>query len=409
MFALESNENLPDKEAFRAAVRSYQSYLLPFLSGKNDIQQIFTMPNQFNSETIPVFLSEEVYLSFQNNYLKNHGFLNKIETNQQILSLKKMTGDKLFEMLPKSSLPAFFVFLSEKSEKEELLFNFKLAKIFTECFQEIQTELDFEALLEKTVESQIGNPVQRKINLLQSFRELFEKNEWIVLISQTTSNKILTGEISRDNFDFDRNDDKRIVIFSDTQAFEDFKNNTNQTQVKFYTIKVEGKKIFGADLSKYEVIFVNPLPPKATKISQENFRQLNELFAAAKIENILLRISKFRLGYGKDYIDVKEFQKYILPIDKRLAVPNLPNFDLPVFLIEDDLGNKKIPLFATEDCFQRFRLQNAESMNLIEPYLIEGTRLFQILSRREMPQIIFNLNNQQIICEPNFALKVFCA
>ncbi len=381
-------------------VRDYQNYFVPFLLDETANSQVFTMPNQYNSDSIPVFLSAEFFVFFQENYLAKHGYLDKIAAHQKTLELRKISGTKLFNLLPKSLIPAFFVL---PSDTEEIIFNFNLTKVFVECFQEFQSETDLEKLLNLT------EPPEN-FNLWQYFRALFEHSEWLVLISQTTSKKILNGEMSRDNFALDRNNDRRIILFSDQQTFQDFKELTNQTAVKFYTIKIQSNQIFRADLSAYEAIIVNPKPPQAIQISKNKVSQLNDLFVAVHVEQTIARIMEFRLGYGSDYIAAKRFQKYILAIDKSLTAPNLPNFDFPVCLIKDESGNPQIPVFTAEDNFENFRSQMTQTAS-IAPYFIDGKRLFYILSEKEMPQIVFNINNPNhaVYCESNFAIKVYCA
>jgi hypothetical protein len=411
LLALQDNEKLSDREIYGLAVQNYQNYLVPFLSDKNNARQIFTMPGPNNSESIPVFLSEEIFRLFQNDYLKKHGYLERISQNQQVLSVRSLTGQQLFELMPKSSLPAFFVLYSES---EGFLMNFKLAKVFTECFQTVQNEIDLDELLDPGLDPEpaTGSPTE-KIRRGQKFRALFENNEWIVLISQPTHHKLLAGEVSRHDFDLDRHDDRRVVIFSDLQAFENFKKMTGQTEVKFRTIKVGSERIFGSDLSKYEIIIIDPEPPRAVKIGSDDFTLLNELFSAFEIERTVSNIKKFRLGYGPNYIKVKEFQKFILPVDNRLSGPNLPFFNLPVRLVDEE-AETRVPVFTGEDCFEAFRLQwtkklDSPETNFMEPYFIDGRRLFKILSSNRAPAIVFNPGNSvnSIRCEPNFALKVF--
>jgi hypothetical protein len=431
LLALESGEKLHDRENYRHEVRNYQHYLVPFSVGEDGAQEVFKISSLYGVESIPIFLSESDYLVFQNDYLKKHGYIEKIDAKLDTLVVKAMTGKELFEIIPKSPLASFFVIFPKP---EGLAFNFNLVEVFIDCFHEIPFEADLKILADsfetKTAKlkaqenpnliSAVKNSAHQEIARCQIFRKLFENSEWIVLISQPTKNKLLKGEVTRDDFDLDRYDNKRVVIFSDIQALDDYKNAMKQPEMKIYSIKVDSKRIFGSDLDKYDSLIVNAYSSNAAKIGKEHFKQLNELFAAFEIEGDLFHIDNVKKGLGhfegNYYIHVKEFQNFILPLDTRSTNENLPSAKLPVYLSQDVLGNNTFPVFTARDCFQAFRFRelekyNFDDLNFIEPYFIDGLRLFQILKSMKTQKIVFNHNGpvKLITFEPNFALQVYCA
>ncbi len=412
LFALESLENLEEIEDFSAAVRDYRKYFVVFLIGIDDTQEIFKIPSINSIEAVPVFLAEDVFLSFEKNYLKKHGLLDKVEKNRDILEIRSFSGAELFEILPKSPHSSFFVL---PSNENEFFLNFNMAKTFMECFHKIESEFDWDALIDE-IQIDQAETVQEAVEVCRKYRKLFENNEWLILISQPTMNKLLKAEITRDNLKLDRYGDRRIFAFSDSNALEDFKVATRQTHIKLNNIKVPKKTIFGADLSDYDIIITNPKSPSAIKIEKDNFKHLRDLFEASELENKLSRIKNLKIKFGQEYVAVKEFQNYIVPLDSRSnAVIYLP-FGLPVYLIQDASGKTLFPVFTARDSFESFRLHLREksdfkTTNFIEPHFISGTKLFQKCGFIRNLNIIFNPKSslEPIIFEPNFGLKVYCA
>lgn len=411
LFALENSEDLGLRKKLRAAIRDYQNYSVAYFFNEYNAQKMFRVSSLYDVRAVPVFLSEDVFCHFQNDYLKKHA---EDQENPVSLQLKTMSGTELFEVMPKRSLSACFAFLSEDNE---IRFNFKLTKVFLECFQDDLTEFDWESLSDES-EWKVSDleeiNVAKGINICQKIREIFDVEEWIVLVSQITANKILNGEISRHNFDLDRFGDKRIVIFSDNEALEDFKNAVGNPQIK--TVRVNSKRIFGSDLSQYKTIFIDPKPPFAKKIGIENLPDMNELFESFELENKLLQIKNRETTFGQNFVDVKEFQRYIVPIDIRSnAVIYLP-FSLPVYLIQDASGKTLFPVFTSRDSFEAFRLHlrekgNFSVPNFIEPHFVSGADLFKKCSFVRNLNMIFNPKSSvdSITFEPSFALKVYCA
>ena len=412
LFALESLENLEEIEAFSGAVREYQKYFVVYLIGMDDTQTIFKIPSLNAIEAVPVFLSEDVFLSFEKNYLKKHGLLDKIEKNGDILEIRSLSGHELFEILPKTALSSFFVLPSNESE---FFLNFNMAKSFMECFHKIESEFDWDALIDE-IKIDKTETINQAIEVCRKYRKMFDNNDWLILISQPTMNKLLKAEITRDTLKLDRYGDRRIFAFSDSQSLENFKIATNQTHIKLNNVKVPKKIIFGADLSDYEVIIINPKSPSATKIESENFEHLRDLFKASELEKKLFRINNLEIGFGQEYVDFKEFQNYIIPLDTRSnAVIFLP-FNLPVYLMQNASGKTFFPVFTARDCFESFRLRLREksehnTTNFIEPHFITGANLFRKCGFIRNLNIIFNPKSiiDPISFEPSFALKVYCA
>ncbi len=412
LFALESLENLEEIEDFSAAVRDYRKYFVVFCIGTDDTQKVFKIPSINSIEAVPVFLSEDVFLSFEKNYLKKHGLLDKIEKNRDILEIRSLSGAELFEILPKSSLSSFFVL---PSNENEFFLNFNMAKSFMECFHKIESEFDWDALIDE-IQIDQTETINQAIEVCRKYRKMFDNNEWLILISQPTMNKLLKAEITRDTLKLDRYGDRRIIAFSDSQSLEDFKIATNQTHIKLNNVKIPKKIIFGADLSDYDVIITNPESPSATKIENENFEHLRDLFKASELENKLSRIKNLEITFGQEYIEVKEFQNYIVPLDTRSnAVIYLP-FNLPVYLTQDASGKTFFPVFTARDCFESFRLNLRErsdhnTTNFIEPHFINGANLFRKCGFIRNLNIIFNPKSiiDPVSFESNFALKVYCA
>lgn len=427
--ALEIGEEPARDADYRADVRGYSSYLVPFVRTEHGVERLFKIAGLYGVDSIPVFLSEDVYRLFQDDYLKKHGQLDDIVRRRETLTLKTFSGRELFETLPPASLGSVFILSAGDSE---LLFNFNLAEVFRDCFHEIWTDPDlrFDPPPPSAAEAENGSPcaaaVQKsargKIERDKIFRGLFENPEWIVLISLVTKNKLLKGEFSRDDFALDRYGDGRILIFSDAAAVDEYRKATGQTPEKLYNIKIDRRRLFGADLSSYEGLAVDPYSPHAMLVGKAHFERLNELFAAFEIEEQLLEIAAARqnsVNYSEltdYYIGLKEFKGFILPIDKRSENRGERRI-AEIFAGEQDAsGGDSFPVFTAEDCFEAFRLDRLEETNpaaenFIEPYFIDGPTLFREMSARKARRMIFNPQGpaRPLAFEPNFALKVYCA
>lgn len=428
LLALESVEKLPDRETYRTAVRDYQNYLVPFLVSEDAAERIFKLHGLYGLESVAIFLSEAVYSAFHEDYLKKHGHLDLIEKERSALVVKSLTGKELFEIVPKGSKDSFFIISSDTGE---LLFNFNLVEVFIDCFYENPVDIDSETSSDNPELpaadddipegsdplTTVKKSARRDVETGRKIRGLFEHREWIVLISQPTKNKLLKGEVSRSDFDLDRHGDRRIFIFFSAEALDNYKNATGQSQINLYNIKVDSRRIFGGDLSKYDSLIVNSNSPDASRISRQHFKKLNELYAASELEEKLLYLDPSKKGAqpyrGDYYLFVRRFQSYILPLDMRLPISS---DSLPVYLIEDDSGNVFFPVFTAQDQFASFRFHHLEQsdaadVNFIEPHFIDGETLFEILDSLKTPRIIFNHNGSinPLVFQADFILKVYCA
>jgi hypothetical protein len=207
------------------------------------------------------------------------------------------------------------------------------------------------------------------------------------------------------------------MIFSDARAFEAYKNATGQQQAPLYSIKVEAGRIFGADLSAYEMVVVDSHSARAARFGREDFAKLNEMHAAFEIERTLIELGQCERGaadYAGDYyLEVGRYRKFIVPLKNGATEPAGG-----LFAAGGEGGEKHLPVFTAPDNYEAFRRRLLETLGAdeagsIEPFLIGGAELCRILisDPETRGRLVFNPDGpaRPVAFAPNFALKVYCA
>ena len=225
----------------------------------------------------------------------------------------------------------------------------------------------------------------KQINGTALMRCLVSYGQWMVPVSEAAAGEMLQqGQIPRVMFSRDAQGVSRLFIFSDGDAYSEYRKAANMTEEQYF-LSAKGTWVFRLPTDEIDYIAIDPASPHEIAYDRNLLPRLKEMADAVEVEAALsdLRAST---GTTEELLPlVINYQGYRVAIGKQ-------GDSHYIALAPDEKGRKLAAVFTSDEAIDAYTEQAKQRFPGVElKWLgLPGVQLFEQLAKMRIDGIVFN-------------------